>query len=272
MVDAFLVSQVIVFGARRELYIPLGNYRVLIGSMNQTSRQQHRDTRCDTTMTQDNFSYDGMRLDFSADEFARLTLARPEKRNAIGSEMYASFQSALRELNRREARLCVLASEGPSFCAGADLKELGKGLPGALDMIRDMAQSDILWLAEVRGGVLGAAVAMVAACPFVFCDETAWFSLPEIKRGMFPASIADIVALGSNKRWAYSMALSARRVSAKEAMMNGLVTEVVPESLLAERSISFAHEIQAIWDKIILSMEDWRGSLRLSVAELLNAH
>jgi len=240
--------------------------------MNQANRQRYEDTGCDVEMTQDIFSYDGMRLDFSAAEFARLTFARPEKRNAIGSEMYAAFQSALKELNRRETRLCFLAGEGPSFCAGADLKELGKGLPGALDMISDMAESDILWLAEVRGGVLGAAVAMVAVCPFVFCDETAWFSLPEIKRGMFPASIADIVALGSSKRWAYSMALSARRVPAEEAMMNGLVTEVVPEGSLTERSTSFAHEIQAIWDKMILSMEDWRGALRLSVAESLNAH
>jgi len=173
------------------------------------------------------------------DQVATLTLARPEKRNALNRSMLSALRSRTREAGAdRAVRVLLLAADGPVFCAGADLSggvaddsesfageaahELAALLGEWMDFLKPI-------VARVQGPVLGGGNGLLAAADVVVATSAATFSLREVRVGVAPAVIAvpllQRIAPGSLR----DLMLTGRSVDVAEACDIGLVHRVADD-------------------------------------------
>jgi methylglutaconyl-CoA hydratase len=170
---------------------------------------------------------------------ARITLSRPEVRNAFNDAVIAELTEAFQSLGQRDdVRAIVLAAEGPAFCAGADLNWMrrmadytrAENLADAAklaEMLRVMFECPKPTLARVQGDVFAGGVGLVAACDIAVSVDAATYCLSEVKLGLIPATISPYVIRSMGARAAHRYFLTAERFSAAEAHRIGLVHEVV---------------------------------------------
>jgi enoyl-CoA hydratase/carnithine racemase len=181
-----------------------------------------------------------------------ITLRRPEKLNAISTEVERGLGSALDDDSVRTSRALVLAGEGRAFSAGADITEFHDRDPGAIiAYYRDtgavyerFADLPIPTLAAIHGYCLGGALELALAADFRIADETAVFGLPEVALGILPSSGGThrLVRLLGTAR-AKELALLREQLDAQEALRVGLVTEVVPEGRAFARALELAERL-----------------------------
>ena len=177
---------------------------------------------------------------------ARLTLDRPEVHNAFNDALIAELTAALEALGADPGvRAVVLAAEGKSFSAGADLgwmqRMAGYGreenLADARALAKLMATLNELpkpTLALVQGPAFGGGVGLVACCDIALAADSASFSLSEVKLGLIPAVISPYVVAKIGESAARRYFLTGERFSAEQALSLGLLHEVVaPEALAA---------------------------------------
>lgn len=175
---------------------------------------------------------------------ARLAMNRPAVHNAFDDVLIGDLTAALRELERDDAvRAVVLAAEGRSFSAGADLnwmrrmagysreENLGdsRGL-GALMQTLDAL--DRPTVARVNGAAMGGGVGLVACCDVAVAADSAFFALSEVKLGLIPAVISPYVVTAIGERQARRYFVTGERFDAQTAWRLGLVHEVVPAERL----------------------------------------
>ena len=175
---------------------------------------------------------------------ARLTLARPEVHNAFNETLIAALTASLEALGADpEVRAVVLAAEGKSFSAGADLTWMQRmagyareqNLEDARGLARLMATLDRLpkpTLALVQGAAYGGGVGLVACCDIAVAAEPASFCLSEVKLGLIPAVISPYVIGKIGAGAARRYFLTAERFDARRAQALGLVHEVVAAEAL----------------------------------------
>lgn len=173
-----------------------------------------------------------------------ITLNRPEKRNAFTPTMAneIAFAIAYAE-NLVEVRCIIIKAEGPVFCAGADLNafhdpaadQKNQTLPEPIEEIRlGDAFSNLHkpCIAQVEGSVFAGGFLIICGCTFVVSIPEANFSLPEVKRGIWPmqvmASLFDIIP----KRKILEMSITGKSYSAEEAKTFGLVTQIVNKEVI----------------------------------------
>ena len=169
---------------------------------------------------------------------ARVTLNRPEKHNAFDDDMIAKLREAFDTLAADDAvRVVILASNGRSFSAGADLNWMkrmagydyndnladARALAAMLKALYDMPQPTI---ARVQGAALGGAVGLVSCCDMALASPNASFCLSEVKLGLVPATISPYVIRAMGERWARRYFVTAERFDAEQAREIGLVHEV----------------------------------------------
>lgn len=170
---------------------------------------------------------------------SRLTLSRPELHNAFNEVMIAELTEAFEEAGQDESvRVVVLAGEGKSFCAGADVNWMRKMVDYTVEenaadalamarMLRAIRECPKPVIARIHGAAIGGGVGLVAACDIAVAVESAVFSLSEVKLGIIPAVISPFalekIGPGQFRRYA----LTAERFSAAEAKRIGLIHEVV---------------------------------------------
>ncbi len=170
---------------------------------------------------------------------ARITLDRPDVRNAFNDEVIADLAEAFRTFGARDDIRCiVIAAEGPAFCAGADLNWMRRMADYTRDenladagklaqMLRIIAECPKPTIARVQGDVYAGGVGLVAACDMAVSVDTASFCLSEVRIGLVPATISPYVIRAMGARAAQRYFLTAERFSAAEAHRIGLVHEVV---------------------------------------------
>ena len=175
---------------------------------------------------------------------ARITLARPEVRNAFDDALIAELGAAFGTLGKRsDIRAIVLAAEGPAFCAGADLRWMrrmadydraeNRADAGKLAaMLRTIAECPKPTVARVQGDVYAGGMGLVAACDMAVSVDTAWFCLSEVKIGLVPATIGPYVLRAMGARAAQRYFLTAERFTAADAYRIGFVHEVVAADAL----------------------------------------
>jgi len=175
---------------------------------------------------------------------ARITLNRPEVRNAFNDEVIAELTQAFTQVAQDpQVRAVVLAAEGPAFCAGADLnwmrrmadytREENLADAGALaDMLRSIHSCLKPTIARVQGDVFAGGVGLVAACDMAVSVDTATYCLSEVKLGLIPATISPYVIRAMGARAAQRYFLTAERFSAADAHRIGMVHEVVTADAL----------------------------------------
>ncbi len=178
---------------------------------------------------------------------ATITLNRPDVHNAFDDALIEALTDVLGKIEQDDAvRVLVLAANGKSFSAGADLRwmqrmagyskkenlEDARNLAELMRVLRHMRQPTV---ARVQGSAFGGGVGLVACCDIVIASESARFALTEVKLGLIPAVISPYVSRAMGERQARRYMLTGERFSAEEAYRLGLVHDVVAESVLDER-------------------------------------
>jgi methylglutaconyl-CoA hydratase len=180
-----------------------------------------------------------LRVDVN-DTVAVVVLARPDVHNAFDETLIAELTRTLAALDADPGvRVVVLAGQGKSFCAGADLNWMQRmagyghaenladagALANMLATLDRMAKPTI---ARVHGAAYGGGVGLVACCDIAIAAQEATFSLSEAKLGLIPATVGPYVVAAIGARQARRYFLSAERFTAAEALRIGLVHDVVP--------------------------------------------
>ncbi len=170
---------------------------------------------------------------------ATLCLDRPDKHNAFDDRIIADMLAALdRVAADDQVRVLVLAANGRSFSAGADLNWMRRmaemdydgNLADARRLAALMARLNSMAvpvIARVNGAAFGGAVGLVACCDLAFAADTAAFSLSEVKVGLVPATVGPYVIRAMGERAARRYFITGERFDAHRARELGLVSEVV---------------------------------------------
>jgi enoyl-CoA hydratase/carnithine racemase len=173
----------------------------------------------------------------------RITLNRPEKRNALSLDLMQELLGVLRAVGERtDARAIVLEGAGAAFSAGHDLAELvGRDVPfyqrvfdvctELMETIHKLPQPVI---AKVRGIATAAGCQLVAACDLAVAADTARFATPGVKIGLFCSTPMVPLSRAVGRKRALEMLLTGEPISAGTAQEWGLVNRVVPEAELDE--------------------------------------
>ncbi|MDX2484977.1 MAG: enoyl-CoA hydratase/isomerase family protein [Pseudodonghicola sp.] len=166
-----------------------------------------------------------------------VTLNRPDKRNALNSELIAALTLALKSV-AQEAKVIVLQGAGKSFCAGADLKEVA-GLRSQAD-IRGHAEATgalfhmlgnlpVPTIAAVTGHALGAGCGLVSLCDLAVAAPEAKLGYPEFGHGILPALVTPPLVRAVGKRRALQILTRDTAMSADDALAMGLISEVAAD-------------------------------------------
>lgn len=186
-------------------------------------------------------------LDVALDgAIARLTLNRPDMRNAFDDTLIAALTAAVRSAeDDPKVRVLLLTGAGKAFCAGGDLNWMRKmGTLTAADNRQDATRlADMLnavWtcpkpvVACVNGDAYAGGMGLVAACDIAVAADSAHFCLSETRLGLLPATISPYVIRAMGERAANRYFLTAERFDAATALRLGLVHEVVPAAQALE--------------------------------------
>ena len=210
------------------------------------------------------------------DGIRTLSLARPEKRNAIDTALAEALIAALRATEAApEVAAIVLAAEGPGFCAGADLGELRAlaGDPAAKAARAALSEAILLApgatgkpvVAAVHGAALGAGAALALCCDRLVLAEGATLGFPEARHGMLPALMAPVLRRHLPPRQVFRLLATGQPLRAAEAMALGLAEAVVPGEALPGEAARLAREAAG------LPVPQMRALKRLCAAPELRA-
>lgn len=178
---------------------------------------------------------------------ARITLNRPEKRNALDPQTLEELPQALARAEEEAAvKVVALAGAGKDFCAGLDLTTLRQAAePAVFEKMQDAERLVRLFLqmrrmtkpivALVRGRALGGGCGLATACDIVLAAESAEFGYPEIRIGFVPAIVSVLLRRSVGEKKAAELMLSGRRITAVEAERLGLVTFVFPDAAFEQK-------------------------------------
>lgn len=183
---------------------------------------------------------------------ARVTLARSAKRNAMSSDVAAELTAAFLSLaDEDDLRVVVLSGDGPSFCAGADVKELASLTPQTAEsFIRGLHAAiaaamvcPVPVIAAIRGACVGAGLELVAGCDMRIATHDAHFSMPEVKIGVPSVIEAALLPRLMGRGKAARMVLTGETIDAQTALQWGLLEELVSGDDLMFRAGALAAEI-----------------------------
>ena len=176
----------------------------------------------------------------AAGGIGRITLARPEKKNALDEQAATELRAALaRFASDGEVRAVLLAADGKDFCAGADLAALeraldadakaqlrdAKALGGVFEALRRLPQPVV---AAVRGRALAGGAGLATACDIVVASDDARLGYPEVGVGFVPAMVMTMLRRSVGEKRAFDLVATGRVIDAREALALGLVSRVSP--------------------------------------------
>jgi len=175
----------------------------------------------------------------AANGVARITLNRPDKRNAITGEMMSALRDALQRAEHDAAvRVLLIRGAGKDFCAGLDLSEVLKSAENADASLASARRLGDLYIAmrrhpkpivaAVQGRALGGGAGIATASDLIIATESAQFGYPEVKLGFIPAIVTTMLRRAVNERQAMELALTGEPLSASRAYAIGLINRVVP--------------------------------------------
>jgi methylglutaconyl-CoA hydratase len=169
---------------------------------------------------------------------ARVTLAKPERRNAFDAELISELTEAFREVG--DARVVVLAGDGESFCAGADIEwqrsaidlSYEENVEDAMRLYRMLEAVDgcpAPVVARIQGHCLGGGCGLAACADVALAAEDATFGFSEVKLGIIPAVISPFVLPRIESGAARRYFLTGERFGAQTAFHINLVHDVTPD-------------------------------------------
>jgi methylglutaconyl-CoA hydratase len=185
-----------------------------------------------------------------------ITLNRPERRNAMTTEMQMELIAAMEVAAESNARVLVLTGAGDAFCSGLDLAELqgiqnqtaAEHRAGAERLARlflTLYELPLPTIAAVNGPAIAGGTGLATLCDFTLATPAAKFGFTEVRIGFVPALVSVFLALQVGDKRSRDLLLTGRLFTAEEAMGIGLVNEVVPLDDIAGRIDALARDLSA---------------------------
>jgi isohexenylglutaconyl-CoA hydratase len=173
----------------------------------------------------------------------RITLNRPERRNAMSAALVAALDKVLETLPaRRDIKVVVITGAGGHFCAGLDLVEVGEPMDPAAKLAAQQARNrrtaerfqalaalPQVVVAAIRGSAFAGGLGFVCAADIAIADPTARFAAPEVRRGLVPAQILPWLDRRMGRAATTRMVLEGAALDAAAAARIGLVHEVAED-------------------------------------------
>jgi methylglutaconyl-CoA hydratase len=186
---------------------------------------------------------------------ARVTLARPDVRNAFNAEVIRELRDAFLALSTDPSiRVVVLAGEGKSFCGGADVNWMRGAL--ALTYEKNVADAEAMSdmfraidccskpvIGRIHGAALGGGAGLTAVCDIAIAADDTTFGFTEVKLGIIPAVISPFVLAKIGQSHARALFLTGERFNARHALAIGLVHQLVDEDDLDKTIGRIAREL-----------------------------
>jgi enoyl-CoA hydratase/carnithine racemase len=174
------------------------------------------------------------------DDIAIVTLNRPEKRNALNSDMTTGLRTAWERFNASDERVAILTCAGDDFSVGVDVKAPTEDFPACVPNVGVQLQKPLI--AAVAGRTVGGAVVMVQMADLCVAADTTKFSFPEAKVGFTGALVAGLAARIPHKV-AMELMLLGEVIDAQRAYQVGLVNKVVPRDQLLDAAMGYARRL-----------------------------
>ena len=186
---------------------------------------------------------------------ARLTVARPEKKNAINHAMWAAIADNVTDLSREsDIRALVLSGQGTDFSAGADISEFDavrrdagtarayeKANSDAFAALRDAPFPTI---AAISGICYGGGFGLAAACDLRIATPDATFCVPAARLGLaYPQEAMVDIVTAAGPQMARYLTFTAARIDAPRALAAGFLLEIIDPAHLSERATALAEQI-----------------------------
>ena len=177
----------------------------------------------------------------AAGEVARVTLARPEVHNAFDATLIADLRATFAQLARErptDLRVVVLAGDGPTFCAGADIDWMRAAMAldtegneqdamAMADMFEALDTCPVPVIGSVHGAAIGGGMGLCAVADLVMAKSGARFGFTETRLGILPSVISPFVIAKIGESHARALFPGGRRFDATRAARIGLVHEIV---------------------------------------------
>ena len=188
----------------------------------------------------------------AAGPIARITMNRPDKRNALSLAHMQELTECFKAIGEvREVQVVVLAGNGPAFCAGHDLSEMIGRDPETyrhifdaccelMETVQSIPQPVI---AQVHATATAAGCQLVATCDLVVASEEARFATPGVRIGLFCSTPMVALSRAVGQKKAMEMLLTGDFISAEEALAEGLVNRAVPAEELEAQTRKLAEKI-----------------------------
>lgn len=189
---------------------------------------------------------------------ARITLNRPEKRNALNDAVIAGIKEELRKAAGDERiRVIVITGAGKDFCSGADLSALEKIAEASvaensedarslLELFLLIRQVPVPVVAAVTGRALAGGCGLASACDLVLASVSARFGYPEVKIGFVPAMVTAILRRNVSEKRAFELITRGEEISAGQAKEIGLVNQVFGDETFTDDVDAYVKRFQEL--------------------------
>jgi methylglutaconyl-CoA hydratase len=183
---------------------------------------------------------------------ARISLNRPERRNALDQELLTELREAL-QASAKDAsvRVIVIAGAGKDFCSGMDLRTFADDASGDLakfqaearnmaGLLLDMRRHPKPIIAAVQGRALGGGCGIATAADLVLAAESAQFGYPEINIGFVPAIVTALLRRLVSEKRAFELIATGEIIPAQTALNYGMINRVVSSDTFEQEVQEFA--------------------------------
>lgn len=189
---------------------------------------------------------------------ARLTLNRPEKRNALNEAIIEQLKGSLRKANDDTSiKAIIITGAGKDFSSGADLSSLQKISGSSVSENAEDARSllelftliravTVPVIAAVRGRALAGGCGLASACDLVLASANARFGYPEVKIGFVPAMVAAILRRNVSEKRAFELLTRGMEIDARTAQEFGLVNQVFADESFDAEVSAYASQFEKL--------------------------
>ena len=191
-------------------------------------------------------------------QIATLTFNRPQSRNALSLDMIAALHGAITHASKhKNIKAIIIASKGPAFCAGHDLKEMtsarkqpdngkkffAQTMKNCSEMMLAITHSPKPVIAAVDGIATAAGCQLVATCDLAVATESSKFATPGVNIGLFCSTPMVAVSRNIPRKRVMEMLLMGDMIDAQTAAQWGLVNKVVKDGTALEHALAIAQNI-----------------------------
>lgn len=187
-----------------------------------------------------------------------LTMNRPEKRNALNTELTQALLDALRAADAEQAIACVvLTGAGQGFCAGADLAEFKDLTPENQHLVEARAELTMQLhlaftkmekpvLTAINGAAMGGGAGLALAGDMALMAAQATIGYPETRHGIVAAIVMANLTRQAGRKAAFELVALGEAIGAEKALALGMVNRVVPDGVLMSEALALGAKLAAV--------------------------